>query len=91
MFDIISGYKHKPIPPNSKMSVQELLDGGYILSEKQWLAVSPTLAWRVPALIQILSFFFSPLFSVSYSWSLLLVYLAWWARRCAICEVSGLW
>lgn len=40
-FDIISGYKHKPIPPNSNMTVEELLKGGYILNEQQWLAVSP--------------------------------------------------
>ncbi|PSR83891.1 hypothetical protein PHLCEN_2v5600 [Hermanssonia centrifuga] len=37
-FDIISGYKHKPIPPNSKMTIEELRKGGYILDEKQWLA-----------------------------------------------------
>ncbi|THH01563.1 hypothetical protein EW026_g1153 [Hermanssonia centrifuga] len=37
-FDIISGYKHKPIPPNSDMTIEELRKGGYILDEKQWLA-----------------------------------------------------
>ena len=40
LFDLISGYKHKPIPPNSNMSVEELIKGGYILSDKQWLSVS---------------------------------------------------
>ncbi|KAI0070147.1 AOX-domain-containing protein [Panus rudis PR-1116 ss-1] len=36
-FDFISGYKHKPIPPNSNMTVEELRKGGYIMSEDQWL------------------------------------------------------
>lgn len=38
-FDVISGYKHKPIPHDSNMSVEDLIRGGYILSDKQWLAV----------------------------------------------------
>lgn len=37
-FDIVSGYKHRPLPPNFKdMSLQELRQGGYILDESQWL------------------------------------------------------
>jgi hypothetical protein len=36
----VSGYKHKPIPADSKMSVEELKKGGYILDEKAWLRVS---------------------------------------------------
>lgn len=36
-FDFVSGYKHKPIPADSKMSVEELKKGGYILDEKAWL------------------------------------------------------
>jgi hypothetical protein len=39
-FDLVSGYKHKPIPADSKMSVEELKKGGYILDEKAWLRVS---------------------------------------------------
>ena len=38
MFDIVSGYKHKPLPANYKeMSVAELRQQGYILSDKAWL------------------------------------------------------
>ncbi|KAJ3484248.1 hypothetical protein NLI96_g5778 [Meripilus lineatus] len=36
-FDIISNYKHKTIPPNSNMSLQELRKGGYVMDEGQWL------------------------------------------------------
>ncbi|KAG1742397.1 AOX, alternative oxidase mitochondrial precursor [Suillus paluster] len=37
-FDLVSGYKHKPIPADSKMSLEELRKGGYILDEKAWLS-----------------------------------------------------
>ncbi|KAH9980188.1 alternative oxidase [Lactifluus volemus] len=36
-FDFVSGYKHKPIPAGSNMSLEELRKGGYVLDEKQWL------------------------------------------------------
>ncbi|KAI0754978.1 alternative oxidase [Daedaleopsis nitida] len=37
-FDIASGYKHKPLPPNaSSMSLEELRKGGYLMDESQWL------------------------------------------------------
>lgn len=37
-FDFASGYKHKPIPPNSSsMSLEELRRGGYVLTEQAWL------------------------------------------------------
>ncbi|KAF7325161.1 Alternative oxidase [Mycena kentingensis (nom. inval.)] len=36
-FDIVSRYKHRPIPPGSNMSVEELRKGGYILDERGWL------------------------------------------------------
>ncbi|KAG8930705.1 hypothetical protein FRC02_003760 [Tulasnella sp. 418] len=36
-FDLVSGYQHKEIPPNSTMSLEELRKGGYALSEVQWL------------------------------------------------------
>jgi len=39
-FDLVSGYKHKPIPPNHNMSLEELRKGGYILDEHGWLNVS---------------------------------------------------
>jgi hypothetical protein len=39
-FDLVSGYKHKPIPADSKMSLEDLKKGGYILDEKAWLSVS---------------------------------------------------
>ncbi|KAG1772293.1 AOX, alternative oxidase mitochondrial precursor [Suillus occidentalis] len=37
-FDLVSGYKHRPIPADSKMSLEELKKGGYILDEKAWLS-----------------------------------------------------
>ncbi|CCM03525.1 uncharacterized protein FIBRA_05659 [Fibroporia radiculosa] len=37
-FDLASGYRHKPLPPNYKnMSLEALRKGGYIMNEKQWL------------------------------------------------------
>jgi len=36
-FDIISFYKHKEIPPNSTMTLEELRKGGYVMDETQWL------------------------------------------------------
>ncbi|CCA75783.1 related to alternative oxidase precursor, mitochondrial [Serendipita indica DSM 11827] len=36
-YDFVSGYHHKPIPPGSTMSIEELRKGGYILSADQWL------------------------------------------------------
>ncbi|KAI0051388.1 alternative oxidase [Auriscalpium vulgare] len=36
-FDVVSGYKHKTIPPDSKMSLEDLRKGGYIMDEHQWL------------------------------------------------------
>lgn len=37
-FDFASGYKHKPLPPNStSMSLEELRRGGYVLTEQAWL------------------------------------------------------
>ncbi|KAK7690026.1 hypothetical protein QCA50_006670 [Cerrena zonata] len=36
-FDLVSGYKHKPIPPNSNMSLEELRKGGYVMTEHDWL------------------------------------------------------
>ena len=39
-FDLASGYKHKPLPPNSaSMSLDELRKGGYLMDETQWLRV----------------------------------------------------
>ncbi|KAH7885353.1 alternative oxidase [Phlebopus sp. FC_14] len=36
-FDFVSGYKHKDIPPDSKMTLDELKQGGFVLTEKAWL------------------------------------------------------
>lgn len=36
-FDLVSGYKHNPIPPGSNMSLDELRRGGHVLTEKAWL------------------------------------------------------
>ncbi|KAG2155775.1 AOX, alternative oxidase mitochondrial precursor [Suillus bovinus] len=37
-FDVVSGYKHKPIPAGREMSLEELRKGGYILDDKAWLS-----------------------------------------------------
>jgi len=37
-FDFVSGYRHKPIPPDSKLTLEQLRKGGYILDERQWLS-----------------------------------------------------
>jgi hypothetical protein len=39
IFDIVSGYTNKAIPPGSNMSLEELRKGKYVLTEKQWLTV----------------------------------------------------
>ncbi|KZV71752.1 alternative oxidase [Peniophora sp. CONT] len=36
-FDFVSGYKHRDIPPDSNMSVEELRKKGYLMDESQWL------------------------------------------------------
>lgn len=42
-FDLVSGYKHKPLPPDYKQwPIQKLRDEGYILDDRAWLLVSLT-------------------------------------------------
>ncbi|KAF8606943.1 alternative oxidase [Ceratobasidium sp. AG-I] len=36
-FDLVSRYRSKPIPPNSKLSVAELRKEGYLMAESEWL------------------------------------------------------
>jgi len=36
-FDLVSGYRHKPIPEGSNMTLAELRKGGYVLTESQWM------------------------------------------------------
>ncbi|KAH9891657.1 alternative oxidase [Cubamyces lactineus] len=37
-FDIASGYKHKPLPPNAKeLTLDDLRRDGYLMDESQWL------------------------------------------------------
>ncbi|EJD50700.1 alternative oxidase [Auricularia subglabra TFB-10046 SS5] len=36
-FDIVSRYKHKDIPPNSNMNLQQLREGGYTMDPHMWL------------------------------------------------------
>ena len=39
-FDIASGYKHKPLPPNAKeLTLDDLRRDGYLMDESQWLKV----------------------------------------------------
>lgn len=38
-FDIVSGYRHKPIPPGANMSLEELRKKGYAMDEHAWLNV----------------------------------------------------
>ncbi|KAN0087446.1 Alternative oxidase domain containing protein [Tylopilus felleus] len=37
-FDFVSGYKHKPIPRDHNMTIEELKAKGYILGEQAWLS-----------------------------------------------------
>lgn len=38
-FDIVSRYKHKPVPEVAKnMTTEELRKAGYIMDDKQWLS-----------------------------------------------------
>ncbi|KAF5382520.1 hypothetical protein D9615_002956 [Tricholomella constricta] len=37
LFDLASGYKHVTVPPNEKMTVQELRAAGYLLDDRAWL------------------------------------------------------
>ena len=43
LFDVVSGYKHKPIPPGSTMSLEELRKKGYVMTEQEWINVSSVL------------------------------------------------
>ncbi|KAG8908407.1 hypothetical protein FRB99_006612 [Tulasnella sp. 403] len=36
-FDLLSGYRHKELPPNHNMSLQELRAKGYSMDEHRWL------------------------------------------------------
>lgn len=47
-FDFISRYKHKQIPPNSSMTLQQLREEGYTMDPTQWLAVSRNDPGRCP-------------------------------------------
>jgi hypothetical protein len=41
MFDIVSGYKHKPLPADWKSwPIEKLRAEGYVLDDKAWLRVS---------------------------------------------------
>lgn len=37
MFDLVSGYKHVTIPPDEKMTLEELRKAGYLLDHHAWL------------------------------------------------------
>ncbi|KAF9077593.1 mitochondrial alternative oxidase [Rhodocollybia butyracea] len=36
-YDLVSGYKHKKIPPGEDMTLEQLRKEGYVLDDKQWL------------------------------------------------------
>ncbi|KIK69608.1 hypothetical protein GYMLUDRAFT_33984 [Collybiopsis luxurians FD-317 M1] len=36
-YDLVSGYKHKEIPPGANMTLEQLRKEGYVLDHKQWL------------------------------------------------------
>ncbi|KAJ3717038.1 alternative oxidase [Lentinula raphanica] len=36
-YDLVSRYKHKTIPPDSNMTLEQLRKEGYVLDDKQWL------------------------------------------------------
>lgn len=75
-FDIVSGYKHKPVPPNSTMSVEELRQKGYLMDDSQWLQVSCSQR-TCPRIL-------TNFFSVSSSWRVLLGFPEWSRPLCAI-------
>ncbi|KAK2465223.1 hypothetical protein APHAL10511_002577 [Amanita phalloides] len=37
VFDFVSGYKHREMPKDKQMSLEELRKGGYVLNDKAWL------------------------------------------------------
>ncbi|KAL5527883.1 hypothetical protein ACEPAG_6684 [Sanghuangporus baumii] len=37
MFDLVSGYKHKPLPLGTNMTVEELRKEGYVMTEVGWM------------------------------------------------------
>lgn len=39
-FDLLSGYKHKDIPPNSNMTLEQLRKEGYLLDDHAWMNVT---------------------------------------------------
>jgi ubiquinol oxidase len=51
-FDFVSGYRHKPTPPGSNMSLEELRKGGYVLDERQWLTVRSLCCPPLPCEVQ---------------------------------------
>ncbi|KAE9404009.1 mitochondrial alternative oxidase [Gymnopus androsaceus JB14] len=36
-YDLVTGYKHKEIPPEANMTLEQLRKEGYLLDDKQWL------------------------------------------------------
>ena len=45
LFDLVSGYRHKEIPKDKQMSLEELRKGRYIHDDKEWMLVS-ALLWQ---------------------------------------------
>ncbi len=40
LFDFVSGYRHKEIPKDKQLSLEELRKGRYVQDDKEWMLVS---------------------------------------------------
>ena len=85
LFDLVSGYKHKPIPLGTNMTVDELRKEGYVMTEVGWMNVSgqhtPVGTRSYPSTYAY--------HSDACSWRLLQVFQGWSRRPCDISTVYG--
>jgi hypothetical protein len=71
-FDLVSRYKHVTIPPNDKMTVEELRKAGHLLDHQAWLNVSRKRVTGDTKLICVSASSFSKLLPEFREWSQLL-------------------